>query len=52
MLCKLMKVAGIPNGVVNIVFGTGLKAGEALVNHQDVNVGIIPAIGLCNFFYG
>lgn len=38
MLAKLVKDAGIPNGVVNIVFGTGPKAGEALINHPDVNV--------------
>ena len=33
-----MKEAGLPNGVVNMVFGTGPKAGEALINHQNVNV--------------
>jgi len=38
MLCKLMKEAGLPDGVVNMVFGTGPKAGEALINHKDVNV--------------
>ncbi len=38
MLCKLMEDAGLPSGVVNIVFGTGPKAGEALINHRDVNV--------------
>ena len=37
MLCKLMKEAGLPDGVVNIVFGTGPNAGEALINHKDVN---------------
>ncbi|XP_014352049.1 2-aminomuconic semialdehyde dehydrogenase-like [Latimeria chalumnae] len=36
MMCKLMEEAGIPPGVVNIVFGTGPKAGEALVSHPDV----------------
>ncbi|XP_054252160.1 2-aminomuconic semialdehyde dehydrogenase isoform X2 [Indicator indicator] len=29
---------GIPPGVVNVVFGTGSKAGEALVCHPDVPV--------------
>lgn len=28
--------AGVPPGVVNIVFGTGPKAGDALVGHPDV----------------
>ncbi|XP_009642641.1 2-aminomuconic semialdehyde dehydrogenase isoform X2 [Egretta garzetta] len=27
---------GVPHGVVNVVFGTGAKAGEALVCHPDV----------------
>nr|XP_009506377.1 PREDICTED: aldehyde dehydrogenase family 8 member A1 isoform X2 [Phalacrocorax carbo] len=27
---------GVPHGVVNVVFGTGTKAGEALVCHPDV----------------
>ncbi|RXN00133.1 Aldehyde dehydrogenase family 8 member A1 [Acipenser ruthenus] len=27
---------GVPAGVVNVVFGTGPKAGEALVSHPDV----------------
>lgn len=38
MLCQLMKDAGLPNGVVNMVFGTGPLAGEALINHSDVHV--------------
>ncbi|KZS20768.1 Aldehyde dehydrogenase family 8 member A1 [Daphnia magna] len=38
MLCKLAKDVGLPDGVLNMVFGTGLKAGEALINHKDVNV--------------
>lgn len=41
MLCKLLKHAGLPDGVVNMVFGTGSKAGEALINHIDVNVNIL-----------
>ncbi|NXH42283.1 AL8A1 dehydrogenase, partial [Dicaeum eximium] len=36
MMCKLLEKAGVPPGVVNIVFGTGAKAGEALVCHPDV----------------
>lgn len=27
---------GVPPGVINIVFGTGPKAGEALVSHPEV----------------
>ncbi|XP_077669192.1 2-aminomuconic semialdehyde dehydrogenase isoform X2 [Eretmochelys imbricata] len=36
MMCKLLGKAGIPPGVVNTVFGTGPKAGEAIVSHPDV----------------
>ncbi|XP_028996749.1 2-aminomuconic semialdehyde dehydrogenase [Betta splendens] len=36
MMCKLMQQAGVPPGVVNLVFGTGAKAGDALVGHPDV----------------
>lgn len=35
-LCNLIIEAGFPPGVVNMVFGTGPKAGEALVDHPDV----------------
>lgn len=28
--------SGVPHGVVNVVFGTGAKTGEALVCHPDV----------------
>ena len=38
MLCQLMNRAGLPVGVVNMVFGTGSSAGEALINHKDVDV--------------
>ncbi|KAG8444583.1 hypothetical protein GDO86_009665 [Hymenochirus boettgeri] len=38
MMCKLFNAAGVPPGVVNIVFGTGPKAGEALVCHPDVPI--------------
>ncbi|CAH2250276.1 aldehyde dehydrogenase family 8 member A1 isoform X1 [Pelobates cultripes] len=38
MMCKLLKEAGVPPGVVNIVFGTGPRAGEALVCHPDVPI--------------
>ncbi|XP_035766347.1 2-aminomuconic semialdehyde dehydrogenase [Neolamprologus brichardi] len=36
MLCKLMQQAGVPPGVVNIVFGSGPRAGDALVSHPEV----------------
>ncbi|XP_038626658.1 2-aminomuconic semialdehyde dehydrogenase isoform X1 [Tachyglossus aculeatus] len=36
MLCKLLNKAGVPAGVVNVVFGRGPKAGEALVSHPEV----------------
>ncbi|XP_068197990.1 2-aminomuconic semialdehyde dehydrogenase isoform X1 [Antennarius striatus] len=36
MMCKLMEQAGVPPGVVNIVFGLGPRAGNALVGHPDV----------------
>nr|AVR59247.1 aldehyde dehydrogenase 8 member A1 [Platynereis dumerilii] len=35
-LCGLLNEAGIPPGVVNMVFGTGARAGHALVIHPDV----------------
>ncbi len=38
MLCKLIKESGLPDGVVNVVFGVGPRAGEAMINHPDVNV--------------
>lgn len=34
---KLFKEAGFPDGVVNIVPGTGRIAGEAIITHEDVN---------------
>nr|XP_045014912.1 2-aminomuconic semialdehyde dehydrogenase isoform X2 [Jaculus jaculus] len=36
MMCKLLDRAGVPPGVVNIVFGTGPRVGEALVSHPEV----------------
>jgi aldehyde dehydrogenase (NAD+) len=35
-LCELVKEAGIPDGVVNVVTGLGPEAGAALVNHPLV----------------
>jgi acyl-CoA reductase-like NAD-dependent aldehyde dehydrogenase len=36
-MCKLIKEAGFPPGVVNIINGHGSIAGSALVNHPDVD---------------
>lgn len=38
LLGELLKTVGFPDGVVNIVHGTGPKTGEALVKHKDVNL--------------
>nr|XP_054750770.1 2-aminomuconic semialdehyde dehydrogenase-like [Lytechinus pictus] len=36
MIAKLLVKAGLPNGVVNMVFGDGPEAGSAIVEHPDV----------------
>ncbi|RUP43940.1 Aldehyde/histidinol dehydrogenase [Jimgerdemannia flammicorona] len=36
VLCSVLKEAGLPDGVVNMVFGTGANAGQALVEHPRV----------------
>jgi aminomuconate-semialdehyde/2-hydroxymuconate-6-semialdehyde dehydrogenase len=36
MLCDVIKEAKLPDGVVNMVFGSGPEVGEALVNHPKV----------------
>lgn len=36
ILAEIIREAGLPKGVVNIVFGTGPRAGSALVSHPDV----------------
>ena len=36
MLCSIMAEAGLPAGVVNMVFGYGATAGEAIVTHPKV----------------
>lgn len=36
MLCSLLNEAGVPKGVVNMVFGTGANAGAPLVQHPQV----------------
>jgi acyl-CoA reductase-like NAD-dependent aldehyde dehydrogenase len=37
-LVELLYEAGLPEGVVNIVFGSGSGAGEALLQHPDIAV--------------
>jgi alpha-ketoglutaric semialdehyde dehydrogenase len=37
-LIEILVEAGLPAGVVNVVFGTGPVAGEAIVKHPDVDV--------------
>ncbi|MEB8388820.1 aldehyde dehydrogenase family protein [Rhodobacteraceae bacterium KMM 6894] len=36
-LAQLMQEAGLPDGVVNVVTGTGAEAGARLASHPDVN---------------
>lgn len=36
LLCEVLKEVGLPNGVVNMVFGSGAEAGSALVAHPEV----------------
>lgn len=41
MANELMKIfieAGLPKGVLNVVFGSGGTVGDALVNHKDIRV--------------
>lgn len=35
-LVKILEEAGVPAGVVNLVFGSGTEVGEALIRHSDV----------------
>lgn len=37
LIAKLMQEAGVPDGVVNVVTGTGAEAGARLAAHPDVN---------------
>jgi aminomuconate-semialdehyde/2-hydroxymuconate-6-semialdehyde dehydrogenase len=36
MLCDVFNEAGVPKGVVNMIFGTGPRAGQAIVEHPNV----------------
>ena len=38
LMAKLIEEAGIPKGVINIVFGEGQTTGQALTTHPDVSL--------------
>src|SRR5437899_3636588 len=37
MLCKIAREAGLPNGVLNVVHGTGSNVGAAITAHPKIN---------------
>lgn len=37
-LAKIFEEAGLPEGVVNVVFGAGSTVGDAMVHHDDIRV--------------
>jgi aminomuconate-semialdehyde/2-hydroxymuconate-6-semialdehyde dehydrogenase len=37
MLCEIVREAGLPNGVLNIVHGTGPSVGAAITAHSKIN---------------
>ncbi|HYY35927.1 MAG TPA: aldehyde dehydrogenase, partial [Candidatus Binatia bacterium] len=37
MLCEIMREAGLPNGVLNVVHGTGPNVGAAITAHPKIN---------------
>ncbi|MBR7552726.1 aldehyde dehydrogenase family protein [Allobacillus sp. GCM10007491] len=37
-MAKIFEEAGLPKGVVNVVFGSGGKVGDAMVHHDDLRV--------------
>ncbi|KAF9438110.1 Aldehyde dehydrogenase 8 member A1 [Entomortierella beljakovae] len=38
LLCSVLRESGLPAGVVNMVFGTGVNAGQAIVEHPRIPV--------------
>ncbi|KAG0078856.1 hypothetical protein BGZ93_009506 [Podila epicladia] len=36
LLCSVLQEAGLPAGVVNMIFGTGMGAGQAIVEHPRI----------------
>ncbi|MFC0301273.1 aldehyde dehydrogenase family protein [Virgibacillus soli] len=37
-LAKIYEEAGLPKGVINVVFGSGSSVGDAMVHHKDIRV--------------
>ncbi len=37
-LAKIYEEAGLPKGVLNVVYGSGSKVGDAMVHHDDIRV--------------
>ncbi|WP_188455172.1 aldehyde dehydrogenase family protein [Virgibacillus oceani] len=37
-LAKIFEEAGLPKGVINVVFGSGSTVGDAMVEHDDIRV--------------
>jgi aminomuconate-semialdehyde/2-hydroxymuconate-6-semialdehyde dehydrogenase len=37
ILCEIMREAGLPNGVLNVVHGTGPNVGSAMTTHPKIN---------------
>lgn len=37
-LAKIFEEAGLPKGVINVVFGSGSTVGDAMVQHDDIRV--------------
>lgn len=37
-LAKIFEEAGLPKGVINVVFGSGKTVGNAMVHHEDIRV--------------
>src|SRR5699024_8994673 len=37
-LAKIYEEAGLPKGVINVVYGSGSEVGDAMVHHEDIRV--------------